>query len=78
MSQPTYIPITNSILHYITCYSLQRHMIKDMELIFGGINIKIRTDKSSPIPPIFLCPKIVHVFEDLLLCRPIVFKALCD
>ena len=78
MSKPIKIPITDSIFHYITCDAVQRRRIEETELLFGGLNIKIRTGKYSPLPTLCLCPKITHAFEAMTLCRPIVPKYLCE
>ena len=78
LRQPLQIPITNSILHYVTCYAVQRYWIDHMILIIADININIVTEKYSPIPPLLLCPKIKHMVEDILLCLLILVKALCD
>ena len=48
-----------------------------MVLVVADLNIKIGTDGSSPITPLFLCPKITHMVEELLLCLLILVKALC-
>ena len=76
LRQTLQIPITNSILHYITCNAVQRRRIEETALIFGGINIKITYYNSFTLPPLFLCPKIIRLFEDVHLCQIIILKAL--
>ena len=49
--------------HYITFYAVQSHRVDEKSLIFGGININIRTDNSYPFPPLLPLPKITHVVE---------------
>ena len=63
MRQPLQRPITNSILNYITYNVVQRRRIEKTALIFLGLNINTRTENSSPILPLCLCPKITHMFE---------------
>ena len=63
LRQSLQIPITDTILHYLTCDVVQRGWIKQKILIFASINIKIVTEISSPIPPICPCPKIAHILE---------------
>ena len=77
MRQPLQSPFTNNILHYITYDKFQRLTIEDTALIFGGLNIKIITDNSSTLPPLFPCPKIT-LFLEILMCRPILLKAMCE
>ena len=78
MRQPIQSLIIYSILHYITYDAVQRHRVEETALIFDGINIKIITDNSYLLPPLCPCPKITHVFEEILLCCPIVLKPLFD
>ena len=54
MSQPIKSPLTNRIIHYITWDAVQGRRIEETALVFGRLNINIRTDKSSPLPT--LCP----------------------
>ena len=75
---PLQIPITNSILYYVTCDEFQGGWIEQRILIFSGINIKIVTDGSYPIPPHYPCPKITHILEELLMCLLILFKYMCE
>ena len=49
-----------------------------MVLIIADINIKIGTDGSSTIPPLYLCPKITHMLEEISLCLLILVKALYE
>ena len=72
------IYITNTILHYIIYDAIQRGWIEQMVLIFAGINTKIVTGRSSPVPPIWNFPKVTHILEDLFLWLIIIFKDLRD
>ena len=66
--------ISNSIPHYLTCYTVQIGWIKQALLIFCGINIKIGTDSSSTDPPLFMFPTVTHITKELLVCLFILFS----
>ena len=68
--------ITRKILHDLTCNSSLRGCIKNMVLIFDGINIRIGTDVSSPNTTILPWPKVTHTIEEII--QKYIFKYLCD
>ena len=69
-------PITNKILHYITCNLVQNCWIEQVFMIFPGINMNIENEIYSPTPPLFSFPKVTHMIEQHLLCMIIIFKSL--
>ena len=72
------IPITNTTLHYLNGYEVKSRWIDQTLFIFYGINIKIGTVGSSLAPPLFLCLKVTHMIQEVLLCLVILFKDTCD